>query len=616
MALSGSIYGSTNNTYIDSKLAWSAKQSLTGNYSDVTVTLTYSRNNTGFTTSGTWVGGITINGSRTTGEKYLAISYNSDTVAISATIRVYHEVDGSKSIYVSADGGISGTSLGSTSIGDTITLDPIPRISKPTVNISTVEFGKSVTISTNRASTIFTHRLWYKYLDSGWIEITPTASVTTSYSWTIPKSLMNAIPRATELKIIIGCDTYYGSNYLGYDIAEITATVPTTADCYPVVGGIVWTKSSNEPSAWPLTQGVSQGTMAMTGVTEAYGSPLVSLSLTFAGYSSTSSSLTVPNIASSGTLTAIAKVTDARGRTSAEKKVNFTVAKYSKPQLSVIAYRSDGTGNEDTSGDYLYLKATAAVTAVSTNALKTLTLGYKRHDSTGSYETVNLTNGTARITALSSDYTWDWVVTATDVLGEITKVTANGSIPTGAVVLDILANGKGLGLGKVAESEGLSSAWDLSLPNINATNKLKGATVEGTTGAFTNITIGGVSATWIKDSKDYIVEQGTSGIWTYRKWNSGIAECWGLHSVTDHDISTAWGYLFESASGFRVNFPSGLFTGVPVANINLQESTVGILSLEMLNSTSKDSTCTIYPIRATPGVASFKVAIQAIGRWK
>lgn len=25
---------------------------------------------------------------------------------------------------------------------------------------------------------------------------------------------------------------------------------------------------------------------------------------------------------------------------------------------------------------------------------------------------------------------------------------------------------------------------------------------------------------------DYVVEQGTSGSWTYRKWNSGVAECW------------------------------------------------------------------------------------------
>lgn len=25
---------------------------------------------------------------------------------------------------------------------------------------------------------------------------------------------------------------------------------------------------------------------------------------------------------------------------------------------------------------------------------------------------------------------------------------------------------------------------------------------------------------------DHVVEQGTSGTWTYRKWNSGLAECW------------------------------------------------------------------------------------------
>lgn len=37
----------------------------------------------------------------------------------------------------------------------------------------------------------------------------------------------------------------------------------------------------------------------------------------------------------------------------------------------------------------------------------------------------------------------------------------------------------------------------------------------------------------IADAKaDYIVEQGTDGIWTYRKWNSGIAECWGTYTGT------------------------------------------------------------------------------------
>lgn len=31
---------------------------------------------------------------------------------------------------------------------------------------------------------------------------------------------------------------------------------------------------------------------------------------------------------------------------------------------------------------------------------------------------------------------------------------------------------------------------------------------------------------------DYIVEEGTSGIWTYRKWNSGMAELWASPSQT------------------------------------------------------------------------------------
>lgn len=41
---------------------------------------------------------------------------------------------------------------------------------------------------------------------------------------------------------------------------------------------------------------------------------------------------------------------------------------------------------------------------------------------------------------------------------------------------------------------------------------------------------------------DYIVEQGTSGNWTYRKWNSGIAECWGEYKTTiTHYVSVFGG---------------------------------------------------------------------------
>lgn len=51
-----------------------------------------------------------------------------------------------------------------------------------------------------------------------------------------------------------------------------------------------------------------------------------------------------------------------------------------------------------------------------------------------------------------------------------------------------------------------------------------------------NLTNGVVIANTIaaglnKNCADYVVEQGTSDIWTYRKWNSGIAECWADDSI-------------------------------------------------------------------------------------
>lgn len=466
-----------NNT---SAISWSFVLSSLGggydwNYSS-TVPVTYS---------------ITVNGTTYTGN---IMKYDgSSTVTVrSGTMTVAHNSDGNKSISFS----FSVSSLnysylpGSASNSGTMALTFIARKSAPSVNVSSLNFGSAVTISTNRKSTSFTHRLYYKYGSVSWIEITSSASVTDSYSWTVPLTLMNQIPKATSLAITICCSTYSGSNWIGEDYAYITANVPSTI--VPTIGGISWTKTSTEPSTWPMTQGVSKGTMAMTGVSGAYGSTISTYSLTFAGLSSTTSSLTVGHIASSGTLKAVAKVTDSRGR-SATKEVSFTVTAYSKPQLTVSVYRSDSAGAEDDYGEYMYVKASVTVTAVGNNALQSLVLQYKKHaDST--YTSVTLTNGTAKIIAASSDYTWDWIITATD---RVNPASENNSISTGEVVLDILADGTGIGLGKVAEIPNMvdvAEDWDLG---------------------FGTVPVG-----------DHIIAQGTNGAWTYRKWASGISECW------------------------------------------------------------------------------------------
>ena len=99
MALSGAFTGTTGSQYIFPTIKWSAAQSIDGNYSDVTVTLYYSRSNSGYTTSGTWSGGITIDGQWTAGSRYIEVSYQSGTLAMSATVRVYHNADGSSRLY-------------------------------------------------------------------------------------------------------------------------------------------------------------------------------------------------------------------------------------------------------------------------------------------------------------------------------------------------------------------------------------------------------------------------------------------------------------------------------------------------------------------------------------
>lgn len=66
---------------------------------------------------------------------------------------------------------------------------------------------------------------------------------------------------------------------------------------------------------------------------------------------------------------------------------------------------------------------------------------------------------------------------------------------------------------------------------------------------------------------DYVVAQGTSGIWTYRKWNSGLSECWTTSTI--NTTGTAWANIM-GGYGFSVsyNFPSGLFSSSPITNGN------------------------------------------------
>lgn len=60
---------------------------------------------------------------------------------------------------------------------------------------------------------------------------------------------------------------------------------------------------------------------------------------------------------------------------------------------------------------------------------------------------------------------------------------------------------------------------------------------------------------------DYIVEQGTSGDWTYRKWNSGKIEAWGSQSYGSL-VGVVWASPIYYTSQ-TVNIPNGIFSATP-----------------------------------------------------
>jgi len=115
-------------------------------------------------------------------------------------------------------------------------------------------------------------------------------------------------------------------------------------------------------------------------------------------------------------------------------------------------------------------------------------------------------------------------------------------------------------------------------------------------------------------NRDYIVEQGVSGGWTYRKWNSGIAECYGTFNLSSGSFS-AYGTLYRSDTS--VYFPSGLFTESPIY-VNANQKTFSGDGLAFpWRVTPNASVAYITLANSLPTSAGTSTLfIEAKGRWK
>ena len=126
----------------------------------------------------------------------------------------------------------------------------------------------------------------------------------------------------------------------------------------------------------------------------------------------------------------------------------------------------------------------------------------------------------------------------TDGLGNTAEF--EDSIPTERVAFHLKEGGNGAAFGKVAETEyvlELAEDWELKGGKKAVAGILQttAATDLGKTPPKVAVLDYAGRVYYRTPSElradlgygDYVLEQGTSGIWTYRKWNSGLVEYWG-----------------------------------------------------------------------------------------
>ena len=81
---------------------------------------------------------------------------------------------------------------------------------------------------------------------------------------------------------------------------------------------------------------------------------------------------------------------------------------------------------------------------------------------------------------------------------------------------------------------------------------------------------------------DYVVEQGESGNWTYKKWNSGEVECWYHANHGTITLSTALGTDIVS-NGFRFTFPFE-FSEVPTCIVCYEGNSTGYAGMQAVGA--------------------------------
>jgi hypothetical protein len=455
MASSGSLntsnYGGRYLTF-----AWSIKNSQADRIETNKTTIAWTLKGAGTANVGYYEAGnfkVKLNGTTIFAQTKRIELWDGTSVA-SGEYTFTHNTDGTKDFAVYVEAGIYLVAVNCTG-ETTFTIDTIPRASTLTASNGTL--GQSQTLTINRASDTFKHRLTYTCGDvSGYIVGSATGySTGTSIAWTPPLGLAAENPEGTSVSVKLTLYTYTSDgSHVGTTTKTITCSIPSSVapSCT-----IAWEDTTGHNATYGApVQGLSTLKITVTGKTS-QSSPIASYAITANGVKYTSQEVTTGVLRAAGANTITATVTDERGR-SGSASVTLDVLEYSAPNVSALTvHRCDASGNEDEEGEYVKATFSAKVSSLDSKNTATYKLRYKKTvDST--YTEVTLATLANQYTVTDYGYvfqasgneSYDVEVVATDKHSSHTRAT---TVSTAFTLMNFHPSGTGIGIGKVSEHE-------------------------------------------------------------------------------------------------------------------------------------------------------------------
>ena len=335
---------------------------------------------------------VNLNNSTKASSKSVKFGKNTTTTLFSNTYTISHNADGTKSVPWSVKL-VTGISAGTLNKSGTLQLANIPRTSNRSLSSGSLALGSILTISTNRASSSFTHTLQYSFNNSTFINF--ATGVGASYKWMLPYGLASGLSStSTSGTLYIRCITYNGSTNVGSSTKSLTITVPNNTTTQPSISSIVTSEGLSNSPFTIFVQNYSKLKIHINASSK-YGAVLTACKTTVNGvtYNHTVSGGVISDIITnvitqSGDITISTTITDSRNFTSTRTETVNIVA-YSAPVISALTVVQ--------SNNSLNIKINGGISSLNEQNKVTLKVKYKKI-SDANYRILTIYNNTSNYT--------------------------------------------------------------------------------------------------------------------------------------------------------------------------------------------------------------------------